>query len=179
MPNWVEGNIRFRGKVKDILELLKNELEFVGVDRDFPFDDDRRTVTFKPIVHTIDWGDLAIECPEYDKELVLRTCYIKGTRRNFLDAKTIIFPTIQDITDLEDEDKAFVLFDCFQAAWGVDPDPYVELSKKYNVDIRINAWEKGMEFYVNLVIEGGEVTRFEEIKYDDWYWESEMPQLGG
>lgn len=30
MPNWVKGNIRFRGKTDDILNFLKNELVCVG-----------------------------------------------------------------------------------------------------------------------------------------------------
>lgn len=33
MPNWAEGNIRFRGKPENIMEFLKNEIEYTATNK--------------------------------------------------------------------------------------------------------------------------------------------------
>lgn len=183
MPNWVKGNIRFRGKTEDILEFLKNEFVFIGVRPNSENLADRIAV-FKPDVFIDEDHDICIKWPEESTYEKLTQCcvHIKGTERNFLDRgfrhlKEWLVPDFDTYDDRENE--RIILFDRFKAAWNVDPEPYVNFSKKYNIDIRIDGWEGGMEFYVNLVIENGEIKRHTRINYDDWAWDSEMPQLGG
>ena len=144
-----------------------------------------RIAVFKPDVSISYYDDICISWPDsasYEK-FDLCCFYIEGTERNFLDReykyniKEMLIPDFDTYDDREDE--RIILFDCFKAAWNIDPEPYEEFSKKYNIDIRIDGWERGMEFYVNLIIEHGEVTKRTEIKYDDWAWDSQMPQLGG
>lgn len=183
MPNWVKGNIRFRGKTDDILNFLKNELVCVGVRLNSENLADRIAV-FKPDVSIDDEDDICISWPDSASYEKLGSCcfHIEGTERNFLDRgyKYIKEALIPDFDTYDDrEDERIILFDCFKAAWNIDPEPYEEFSKKYNIDIRIDGWEKGMEFYINLIIECGQVTKRTEIKYDDWAWNSVMPQLGG
>lgn len=67
----------------------------------------------------------------------------------------------------------------FKAAWAIDPVPYLKLAKKYNVDIRLYGFERGMEFNQEVIIENGEIVKDEEIKFDDYDWECVMPHLGG
>lgn len=71
-----------------------------------------------------------------------------------------------------------------QQAWSFTPDSnallrWVNLAKKYNVDIRLQGFERGIEFYQDLAIENGEITIDEVTEYDDWNWECPMPLLGG
>lgn len=69
-------------------------------------------------------------------------------------------------------------------AWSFTPNDnaaerWITLAKKHCVDIRLQGFECGMEFYQDYAIESGEVTIYNVIEYDDWEWECPMPRLGG
>lgn len=66
-----------------------------------------------------------------------------------------------------------------KGAWDISSEPYINLSKQYNVDIKIEAFERGMEFSRYILIEKGELKEDKEIKYDDYVWDCVMPNLGG
>ena len=67
----------------------------------------------------------------------------------------------------------------FKGAWVINSEPYVNLSRKYNVDIKIEAFERGMEFSQFILIEKGELKEDKDIKYDNYVWDCVMPNLGG
>jgi hypothetical protein len=59
-------------------------------------------------------------------------------------------------------------------------DKIVEIAKKYKIDIRVNGYEKGMEFeQLFEVSRNGEVKCESFIQYADYTWECPMPLLGG
>nr|DAI23487.1 MAG TPA: hypothetical protein [Caudoviricetes sp.] len=65
-------------------------------------------------------------------------------------------------------------------AWSVAGQGYVELAKKYNLDIKGKCYERGMEFVEEFEINNkGEVVLYKEHKFKDYYWECECPTLGG
>ena len=72
-----------------------------------------------------------------------------------------------------------MLVENFKAAWSVDPEPYVEKSKKYGVDIAIVVYECGLEFRQRIEIIGGKLVKYEDTEYDDWNWEADFPNMGG
>ena len=168
MPNWAEGNIRFRGKPEKIMELLENEIECTATNKDF------EVVSFKPVIEWNDIDDITFSEPEEAKKEnnFWKSLYIKGTRRNFIDGITGL--------NLPREAKKWILLvENFKAAWSVDPEPYVEKSKKYGVDIAIVVYECGCEFRQRIEIMGGELAKDEVIEYDDWNWEADFPNMGG
>ena len=67
----------------------------------------------------------------------------------------------------------------FKSAWNIDSDEFVDISKEFNVDIHIFAWEQGMEFSREVEIIDGEVTKDVTKKYDNWDWEVPFSDLGG
>ena len=67
----------------------------------------------------------------------------------------------------------------FKAAWRVYIDPFVKMSKDYNVDIKIYGFEKGSEFNQDIVIVNGEVIKNDIITFNDYQWECPFPDLGG
>ena len=169
MPNWCEGNIRLRGKRNAILEFLKNELEYTGYER----------LIEKPIIGTLEikdeYGEVTVRMPEDKRNLLFASIYIKGTRRNFIDDKDVVV-----YMDNEDSDSEHtVCIDRIRAAWGFFAKPYLEKAKKYGIDIRIVAFERGMQFSQEIEIVDGEIVEDREIKYDDWTWECPMPNMGG
>lgn len=173
MPNWCEGNIRFRGACKDIKALVENELVCVGTvvgERNWD------VVESKPVVDT-DGYQLSVRRSDNGDGILFPAFHIKGTRRNFLDGITVEFDGMYESDD--EREVRTLICSSFKAAWGIEAQPYVELSKKYDVDIHIFGWERNMEFAQEVEILRGELVKDEEIKYDDWQWECPMAYLGG
>lgn len=162
MPNWCEGMLKIRGKQEDVFNLLADNLQVW-----------KTVIVNKP---RFDMRyELDEEAIEIDREdgiiLVEKTAHIKGTHRNFVEPN--------DINVWKKEDGSSCVAIDFKAAWNVESQPYIELSKKYHVDIKIEAFERGMEFSRFVLIENGELKEDKGIEYDDYVWDCVMPNLGG
>lgn len=159
MPNWCEGMLKIRGKQEDVFNLLADNLQVWKV---VTIRDDMREELDKE----------AIEIDREDETIyVEKTAHIKGTRRNFVEPNEI------NVWKRKDGNACIAVE--FRAAWGVESEPYIELSKAYNVDIKIEAFESGMEFSRYILIENGNLKEDKETGYDDYVWECVMPNLGG
>ena len=162
MPNWCEGMLKIRGKQEDVFNLLADNLQV--------------------------WKTIIIKEPKFnmreeiDKEAIVinkeeksiwvkKTAHIKGTHRNFVEPN--------DINVWKGKDGNACIAVEFKAAWDVESEPYIKLSKAYNVDIKIEAFEKGLEFSRYILIENGNLKEDKETEYDDYVWECVMPNLGG
>lgn len=171
MPNWSEGNIRIRGNWKNIMEFLKNELVYVGSD--IKTGD---TIEFEPVVELTSYGEVIVSKPkamEDRKDSLGWTClYVKDTRRNFIEEIGGVY------LDQHKETTILFLDEC-RAAWGFQSEPYLEKARKHDVDIKIIAYECGMEFKQVIEIVDGEIVQDEDITYEDWDWEAEWPNMGG
>lgn len=169
MPNWCEGNIRLRGKRNAIVDFLKNELEYTGYER----------LTEVPTTGMLEfedkYGEVKVSIPKDKCNLLFACVYIKGTRRNFIDSKSI---EVCMCSECEDEVHT-VCIDDIRAAWGFEAEPYLEKALKYGLDIRIVGFECGMQFAQDIEIVDGELVKCREIKYDAWTWECPMPNMGG
>ena len=169
MPNWAEGNIRFRGKPENIMNFLTGELKCVATNAEF------ETISYDPVCEWDQFDDITFKEPEEKKndKLFWKSLYINGTRRNFIDG-------IVERYLPRDKQNYILCLDNFKAAWGVDPDPYVEKAKKYGVDIKIVVYECGMCFVQRIEIVNGTLVRNEETKYNEsWDWEADFPNMGG
>lgn len=154
MPNWSEGTLKVRGKYENVVKFFKENLQIVNILGE----DIENGLTIK------DYRDSV--------ELILEnTGYIKGTRRNF---------TENDYFSIyEREDGTACVAIHVKGAWGIESEPYVKLSKDYEVDIKIEAFERGMEFSQYILIEKGNLIEDKEITYDDYIWECVNPNMGG
>lgn len=172
MPNWCKGNIRLRGEQSSIIAFLKNEISFIG--------NVRGTIEAKELEPACreNEDEFIISYPEGAEELYWTAFRIKGTRRNFIDSKTIEYLHY-------DEDNGSIdvfCMDDFTCAWGIDAEPYVEKAKKYGIDIKIIGYEKGMMFRQGIEIVNGVLVKNEETSWkntNDWYWNAEQPNWGG
>ncbi len=170
MPNWCEGNIRLRGTGAAILEFLKNEIMFVGYDGSL-----LNPVECAPRIED-DGCEVTVSIPETARGWHMKSAYVNGTHRNFIDEKSF-YVYLGD-----DEERAEVITVCidnFKAAWGIVSEPYVEKARKYGIDIKIVGFEKGMQFAQIIEIVDGELIKDQEINFDDWDWECLMPNMGG
>lgn len=162
MPNWCEGMLKIRGKQENVFNLLTDNLQVwkTVIVKDPKFDMRE---------------ELDKEAIDIDRENeiihVKKTAYIKGTRRNFVEPS--------DINVWKDKDGNSCVAIEFKADSDVLSEPYIELSKTYNVDIKIEVFEKSMEFSRYILVENGNLKENKETKYDDYVWECVMPNLGG
>ena len=162
MPNWCEGMLKIRGKQEDVFNLLADNLQVW------------KTIIIKEpklnMREEIDKEAIVVD-KEGESIWVKKTAYIKGTRRNFVEPN--------DINVWKGKDGNACIAVEFKAAWDVESEPYIKLSKAYNVDIKIEAFERGMEFSRYILIENGNLKENKETEYDDYVWECVMPNLGG
>ncbi len=154
MPNWCEGVLKIRGSFDDVKKFFIEGITCVNL-----------------------FGNETKDCYKIEENtedtLWIRYSdipYIKNTRRAFLNEK--------DIEIWCEKETGTFAFD-FRQAWDVDAEQFAEISKIHNIDIKINAYEKGLEFERRVHIEKGKIIEDEDIEYDDYVWECAMPNLGG
>ena len=151
MPNWIEGTMKIRGKENDIAAFIVNAIESVCETNDPNFDD----VEFS-------LKDFA---------------YVKGSRRAFVKDGCTVF-----INPLSKKLQTIAI--PIRQAWSFTPyegseSRWINLAKEYSVDIRLQGFECGIEFYQDFAVCNGKITIDEVKKYDDWLWDCPMPMMGG
>lgn len=151
--------MKVRGTSEDIVHFLKTALTPV------PFTGD-------PMEAIIKEGNGYIELRGPDKTFAF---YVEDTRRNFVRTKIIEWYEL----NLPKDQKQILLLEDYEGAWSIEADALVELSKKYNLDFKIYAFEGAMEFNQDIEIINGEIVKNDFIKFDDYSWECTNPRKGG
>ena len=152
MPNWCEGTLKVRGKTKDLKKFILEGLQpvtFLGHLCE-PLEPDER----------YGW------CVSSKG-----TLYIENTRGGFVDNLDV------DL-DGDDEDICIIHLNS-RFAWGIEATELQKTCIKYNVDMKIYAFERGMCFNQDIEIVGGQIVKDDEITFDDYKWECICPNMGG
>ena len=164
MPNWCKGNFKIRGKKENIIRFLKEGTSLL--------DGFWEPKEIEPEIEINDYDE--IEIKNINKEKGIDCLYIKGTRRNFVN------PVENEIyIHNVDEEEQIICLEKFKAAWGIDADSLRAISNRYEIDIKIYAFEAGMEFNQDIEIIKGKIIKDEEIKFKDYVWECIEPNIGG
>lgn len=149
MANFAEGTIKLKGRAENIKSALK--------------------YMFKAV------GNVTIE-EDTDGELITFTSsdsyfYINGTKRAFIDSKSFEIHL--------DDDFLIIELNNFMQAWHAIPEDYIEISEKFNVDIKIFTFEQGLEFTQEIEISKGKILKNTVLKYGNYRWEVAFSNLGG
>ena len=164
MPNWCKGNLKIRGKKENIIKFLEEGTSLL--------DGFWEPKEIKPKIEINDCDE--IEIKNLDETKGINYLYIKGTRKNFIN------PVENEIyVHDEDEEEQIICLENFKAAWGIDAAALRMISNRYNIDIKIYAFEAGMEFNQDIEIIKGEIIKDEEITFKDYVWECIEPNIGG
>lgn len=156
MPNWCEGCLKVRGTFANLKDFVKNGMEAVGA---------YGSVKSHPLIE--ETADLFY----MDGSNTL--FYLENTRRHFVEPYCIEFYTKGT------GDEPIVILLPLKAAWGIDACDLQKLCQKYHVDMKIQGFERGMQFSQLIEIIDGKIVEDKEIKYDDWYWDCPCPDVGG
>ena len=150
MPNWCIGTLRVRGTKENLTNFVLEGLSPVtSIGQEL-----------EPLKMD-DYG--CIECER---------CWIKGTHRGFVVDSNVYFDV------LKDEEETTIALDT-EFAWGISAEELLNSCKKYGVDMRIYAFERGMQFNQIIEIIDGKITKDEEVKFDDYDWDCICPNIGG
>jgi hypothetical protein len=164
MPNWCEGYLKIRGKKKDLINFIENEIVLIK----------RESIISEPQYIDVKMQDDGIDCSfKYNKSFK-EFLYLKGTRRFFIESEEIAFDYGYD----EDE-VCYLTLDIKQAWEIIIQSLLIEHSKKYSLDFNIFASECGMEFEQYITVVDGKLLRNEERDYTDFRFEAINPDLGG
>lgn len=151
MPNWSKGCLKVRGKAANVKKFILEVLK----PADFSGYEFHK-------LELSDVGDV-----ETNKD-----CWIEGTTRGYVENLYI------DFSGYEDHETFTATLDA-KFAWAADADELLALCKKYSVNMKLYAFEKGAEFNQDILIVGGIVLRDFVIKFEDYNWECICPTLGG
>lgn len=163
MPNWCTGDLKVRGKYKDIKEFLSKEFFALGgsiLNREYK----------EPTIEEDDYG---ISIDVGSQGLWFRKAY-----RSYFESDIEIYIDCDD-KDAKEEMLITTNFGELRTAWGTDTTALTKLSKQYNLDFKIYAYERGMEFNIDFEVHKGEVIKNNEIKFDNYVWECTNPEIGG
>ena len=166
MPNWCKGVLKIRGKKKDIINFLNNGIERYGYPRD------GEEYTKLPL--NIQYDELRdIFCEKTDEEHH-SWLYFKDSRRLFIEENIEWFFTYGE----EDEEEVHALD--IRQAWRLEPDYFVDISKKYNVDFKMVGFECGCGFTQEIEVNKGNLILNKVNQYgEDYNWQVYDPRLGG
>lgn len=97
--------------------------------------------------------------------------WLKGSYRAFCSG------AIEVSVDKTD-DKSIAVLD-FKQAWNVKSEVLLELAQKTGVDLKLYAFERGMEFNRDIEILNGVLVKDKTITFDNYYWDCVCPLIGG
>lgn len=158
MPNWCVGTMKVRGTKENLVNFLKkgfSPVTWLGSAVPVEVNEDKYSVSLKCL----------------DKA---HGFHVKGTHRNFVETNCIEF----EFWD-EDKETHVMLIENYKAAWGIEANALALLSKTYDIDFKIYAFERGMEFNQDIEVVKGEIVKDDEIQFDDYDWECINPGVGG
>lgn len=79
----------------------------------------------------------------------------------------------------EDDDIIQTIALDAEFAWAISSDELLKVCQKYHVDMRIYAFERGMEFNLEIEIINGKITKDSYFAFQDYTWECICPHMGG
>ena len=173
MPNWIEGTFRCRGSKENITKFIMEGLQPISnfgcdekLQREIEIDDD----DYIEIIFTLNEQD------ENQKRKHPNTLYIPHAKRNFVELEGFGYISANRCKKSND----FVFATNFRGAWSIDTEAIVSVAKEFQIDIRVNGYERGVEFEQLFEVNRNGVIKCEScIEYIDYTWECPMPLLGG
>lgn len=161
MPNWCEGTLKVRGEIKNVEKWVR---ECVSIRHP------KYNINFVVQIDVVSDGIFVDAGEEEISVEVTEMAYIKGTYRCFVQ---------KGMYGATGDKNIIVLCMKFQAAWIINPEEFINMSKKYDIDFRLYGCERGNEFCQEVIVENGMLTKDQKIRYDNYSWECPFPLLGG
>lgn len=155
MANWAEGTLKIRGSKENVLKFLQEGLSVITYQNSEPIEEAPK-----------------FEIDELTAELETNNhIYIKEVHRAFVENTFIRF------WFLEEGESELELH--IKQAWSIVSEDFLKIAKKYDLNFKIFAFEKGMEFTQEIEILNGKITRDDKKYHTDYFWEVPFANIGG
>lgn len=151
MPNWCKGALKVRGTKENITRFILEGLHPVNLIGEM-----------KSKLTLDKYGDINSN----------ETCWIENTTRGFVEGVELY------LSRYEDDETLIAVFDS-KFAWGIDAEELLKTCKKYHVDIKIHAFERGMKFNQVVEIVDEKIVQDKEIHFENYMWDCICPNMGG
>lgn len=172
MPNWIEGSLKLRGPYENVKKFFQTGLNIYSHKWNEKDEKDECTPIPREQWCKTYEDDGYFEFTILDDQWV----YVENTRRAFITGEHEIYFYKPSKSDKEDCIVAMVV----HQAWAFDEDDWVEIAKKYNVDVRLYGLECGMTYGTEIEIKrDGTVLKNYDFTYMDWNWDCPFPWKGG
>ena len=169
MPNWCEGSLKLRGKSDNILRFINEGLNV--------YDNNDTLIDKKEWLEVIDDGN------RYEIYFNKDTIYVEGTKRAFINNRYSSNNHYTDDIIIHKDYENEVCCLAMSQAWGFREENWVEIAKKYDLDIRLYGIEQGNGFVEDWIItDHGETVVDNSPEYGDYkdfIWNCPIPWLGG
>lgn len=168
MPNWIEGSIKVRGPRENVKKFFTEGINIYQLENPQNLKSAKLPIPKEEWmkVYEYDNGDIDIYFFGENE----RWAYVEGSIRAFI-TDEIYIHKIEETKDL------YIGTSKVNQAWGFNTDDWVEISKKYHVDIRLWGLEGGMQFGQEIEIHDGNVIIDKDTVYDTWTMP--LPWVGG
>lgn len=160
MPNWCEGRLKIRGTKESVLRFFNEGIELYEL------------FGTNVVEHTARFDDWFIEINVPGNKS--HNIYVKDTNRGFIENSNTSIYFVED----DEKDEVIAVFD-YKQAWTIRVEDFVEISKKFGIDLKIYAFERGMEFNKDIEVVKGEIVKNEIIEFGNYVWECVDPFVGG
>lgn len=170
MPNWCEGSLKLRGDPMDILRFIQEGLNVYSYSNSH----DNTLLDKSKWMGVIENTDSVEIYFDHDE------IYVEDTQRAFINLVYTGLAKREVYIDKHKNPEICVLH--VSQAWSFREEDWIEIAKKYNLDIRLTGIEQGMGFMEDLIItKDGEVTDLSPSyeNYDDFRWNCPIPFIGG
>lgn len=168
MPNWCEGIMKLRGNKENLLKFALEEL--IRVERKSFFEINHK----KLFGEDFDYTDYQLYVDNEKQDI-----WFKNSRRMFITQN--IDWWFDNAFNVREEENYIQCLDIKQA-WDIDVDDLLKIAQEYNLDIKVIAFESGMQFHREILIENGKLEKNITKQYDntkEYEWEVYDPRLGG
>lgn len=180
MPNWIEGSLKLRGSINDILNFVENGLE------SYEYKANDKNVLEPALMPKEKWLDKTFFDEKDPGGSIIEFnvgsnwIYIKDTRRAFVDDDlyhAVHFHKTQT-------NGIYIAVMAVKQAWGFDESDWLEIAKKYNLDLKLYGIEGGMGFWQKIDIIGGQIATDgsddgDPKDYSSFAWQCPFPWMGG
>lgn len=170
MPNWCEGSLKLRGDPMDILRFIQEGLNVYSYSNSH----DNTLLDKSKWLGVIENTDSVEIYFDHDE------IYVEDTQRAFINLVYTGLAKREVYIDKHKNPEICVLH--ISQAWSFREKDWIEIAKKYNLDIRLTGIEQGIGFMEDFIItRDGEVTDLSPSyeNYDDFLWYCPIPFIGG
>ena len=166
MPNWCEGILKLRGKKKNLIKFVENTL-----------------IRYIDNIETYKTEEIPLEASinEYGGFFVPASTKLNRDWIYFKDSKRMFVTSYIDWDFYEEkENHIYIQQIDVKQAWNINSEYLLKIAQDYDLDIKIMAFEKGMQFTREIEIIDGKIINDIKTEYGNEYkWKVYDFRLGG